>query len=185
MNPKTVYHSLIIFIVVALLLLVPLVAMQFSDEVNWSPFDFVVAFVLLMGTGLTFEFITRKSADTIYKFAVASALGTALLMIWTNLAVGIIGSENNPANQMYFGVLAIAVIGSAITRLRAYGMANVLLSTAAANVLAAVTAIAAGWGAPYNTAMEILFINLIFILLWIISAILFSISATKKQKKAE
>jgi hypothetical protein len=38
------------------------------------------------------------------------AVGTALFLVWSNLAVGLIGSENNPANMMYLGVLAVFLL---------------------------------------------------------------------------
>ncbi len=49
-----------IVLTVVFLLLIPLVAMQFTNEVNWTLSDFVVAAVLLLGTGLIFEFVMRK-----------------------------------------------------------------------------------------------------------------------------
>ncbi len=49
-----------------------------------------------------------------YRFAVGVALAAAFLLVWMNLAVGLIGSEDNPANLMYFGVLAVGFIGAII-----------------------------------------------------------------------
>jgi nitrate/nitrite transporter NarK len=49
-----------IILTVVFLLLIPLVAMQFTNEVNWTLSDFVVAAVLLLGTGLVCEFVMRK-----------------------------------------------------------------------------------------------------------------------------
>lgn len=179
---KTVFHSLIILFATIFILLIPLIAMQFTNEVNWNLFDFVVAFILLMGTGLTFVIVTRRTANFVYKFAVGSALGTAFLMVWTNLAVGIIGNENNPANLMYFGVLGVGIIGSVIVRLRAYRMTIVLFVTALANAVAAIIAIIAKWGSPYNGSLEILMINAFFIVLWTISALLFRAAFLYKRQ---
>lgn len=179
---KTVFHSLIILFATILILLIPLIAMQFTNEVNWNLFDFVVAFILLMGTGLTFVIVTRKTANFVYKFAVGSALGTAFLMVWTNLAVGIIGNENNPANLMYLGVLGVGIIGSVIVRLRAHRMTIVLFVTALANAVAAIIAIIAKWGSPYNGSLEILMINAFFIVLWTISALLFRAAFLYKRQ---
>lgn len=50
----------IILIIVAGILLIPLVAMQFTNEVNWTIFDFVVAGILLYASGLMLEFNSRK-----------------------------------------------------------------------------------------------------------------------------
>lgn len=78
---------------VALLLLVPLVAMQFTDEVNWSPFDFVVAGSLLLGAGLLCELTLRVVKKTEYRLALCVVILAALLLIWIELAVGIFGTR--------------------------------------------------------------------------------------------
>lgn len=73
------------------ILLVPLVAMQFSDEVNWSLADFVIAGALLVGTGLIFEFVVRKITNPRRRLIIGSILVFAFLLIWADLAVGIFG----------------------------------------------------------------------------------------------
>ena len=47
----------------AFILLVPLVAMQFTDEVAWDLADFVVAGILLFGAGLAYELIATKAGN--------------------------------------------------------------------------------------------------------------------------
>lgn len=71
------------------LLMIPLVAMRFTDEVNWTASDFVVAGVLLFGTGLTYELLARKMRRNVYRVAVGVALAAALFLVWANLAVGL------------------------------------------------------------------------------------------------
>jgi peptidoglycan/LPS O-acetylase OafA/YrhL len=83
---------IIIVMVVALLLLMPLIAMQFTDEVNWTLFDFIVAGVLLLGTGLMCELVMRKVKKIRLRIAICVALLIMLLLIWAELAVGIFGS---------------------------------------------------------------------------------------------
>lgn len=80
-----------IIITVALMLLVPLIAMQFSNEVNWTLGDFVVAGALLFGTSLIFELIIRKvnKKNRLVLFIITIVV---LLMIWAELAVGIFGT---------------------------------------------------------------------------------------------
>ena len=95
----------------AFILLLPLLAMQFTDEVVWDLADFAVAGVLLFGAGLTYELIARKAGHIAYRAAVGVAVAAALLLVWMNLAVGIMGNEGNPANLMYTGVLAVGIIG--------------------------------------------------------------------------
>src|SRR5512139_3937877 len=100
-----------------LILLVPLAAMQFTDEVDWSLFDFIFAGGLLFGTGLAFVLIARRVNLPTYRAAVGVAVAAGLILIWVNGAVGIIGSENNPANLLYAGVLAVGLVGAVVARL--------------------------------------------------------------------
>jgi peptidoglycan/LPS O-acetylase OafA/YrhL len=82
-------RRIIIFVLVALLLLIPFLAMQFTDEVNWTLSDFLVAGVLLFGTGLLIELAFRKLKKTSYRIAVCAAILVGLLLIWAELAVGL------------------------------------------------------------------------------------------------
>ena len=81
-----------IVITVVLLLLIPFVAMQFTDEVKWTPSDFVVMGVLLLGTGLMCELVMRKVKKIEHRIALCVALLAALFLIWAELAVGIFGT---------------------------------------------------------------------------------------------
>ena len=87
-NKRLIGHTL----TVAFLLLIPLIAMQFTDEVNWTLSDFGAAGVLLLGTGLMCELVIRKVRKNKYRIAICVALLAALLLIWVELAVGIFGS---------------------------------------------------------------------------------------------
>ena len=79
-----------ILLAVALLLLIPLIAMEYTDEVNWTLVDFITAGVLLIGTGLLCEFVLRKIKKPKYRIAICLAILATLLLIWTELAVGIL-----------------------------------------------------------------------------------------------
>ena len=83
---------IIIVLTSAILLLIPLITMQFTDEVNWILIDFVVAGALLLGTGLMLEFVIRKVKKIEYRIAICVALLVVLLLIWAELAVGIFGT---------------------------------------------------------------------------------------------
>ena len=74
------------------ILLIPLIAMKFTNEVNWKIFDFLVAGILLIGTGLTLEFILRKIKTLRYRILFGIALFVVLFLIWAELAVGIFGT---------------------------------------------------------------------------------------------
>ena len=158
---------------VALVLLAPLVAMQFTDEVNWTTGDFVFAAVVLGTVGGLLELTVRKTGDAAYRAAVGAALIGGLLLVWLTGAVGIIGSEDNPANLMYGGVLAIGIIGALIARFRARGMARAMSATALATVAVAVIAYAAGMSTPGEWLRELVFLNGLFAALFAGSAVLF------------
>lgn len=81
-----------IVLAIILLLLIPLIAMQFTTEVNWTAFDFVVAGVLLLGTGLLAELIMRKVKNKNRKIVAIAMLLAVLFLVWAELAVGIFGT---------------------------------------------------------------------------------------------
>lgn len=75
--------------VIAALLLLPLVAMQFTTEVNWGAEDFVAAAILLGGTGLALETAARVLVDPRKRTVAAVAIIGLLLLVWAELAVGL------------------------------------------------------------------------------------------------
>jgi hypothetical protein len=81
-----------IVLTTAFILLIPLVSMHFSDEVNWSLFDFIVIGTLLIGTGLIYELGARKMGNAVHRIVFGIVLVAALLLIWVDLAVGIFGT---------------------------------------------------------------------------------------------
>ena len=82
----------LILLSVGLLLLVPLVAMQFTDEVNWDLFDFVIMGGLLLGTGLLCELILRKFKSLQSRIIICGIVLLVLFLVWAELAVGIFGT---------------------------------------------------------------------------------------------
>lgn len=74
------------------ILFIPLIAMNLTNDVNWTLFDFIVGGVLLVGTGLTLEFILRKIKKLKYRIIFGSILFVVLFLIWAELSVGIFGT---------------------------------------------------------------------------------------------
>jgi len=83
---------IIILLSIPLLLLIPLIAMQFTSQVNWSPFDFLVMGILLLSTGLITELVLRKVKKIEHRIALCMAILVTLFLIWAELAVGIFGT---------------------------------------------------------------------------------------------
>ena len=172
---RTFYQSLApLALATAFLLLIPLVAMQFTDEVVWTLSDFIFAGTLLFGTGLTYKLITWKSEQLAYKIAIGFALFTGLFLIWTNLAVGIIGSEANPINQWYFGVILAGILGGIISRFKSQGMAYTMFAMALALVIiTGIVLIGGFYQTPPSTVLHILGVNGFFVGLFCGSGLLF------------
>jgi hypothetical protein len=78
-----------VLLATAALLLVPLVAMQFTREVNWGLEDFLAAGMLLSGTGLAYLFLARMVRTPRRRMLLGGGLGVMLLLVWAELAVGI------------------------------------------------------------------------------------------------
>ncbi len=161
-----------------LLLLLPWVAMQFTGEVNWTLFDFLVFGAMLAVACGTYELATRLTANTAYRAAVGVAVAAAFILVWINLAVGIIGTEDNPANLMFGGVLAVGIIGAIIARFRPRGMARALVVTALAQALVAVIVLVTG------LSYEALILTGFFAAPWLTSAWLFR-KAAREQTLAD
>ena len=160
----------------ALMLLLPLFAMQVTDEVDWDAADFAIFGAMLAGAGGTYELAVRMTSSTAYRAAVGLALAAAFILVWMNLAVGIIGTEDNPANLMYGGVLAVGLIGAVIARFQPQGMVRALLATAFAQASVAVIALIAGLGFTF-------ILTGFFVALWLGSAWLFR-KAAREQTPA-
>ena len=104
-----------------------------------------------------------------YRFGVGIAITTAFLTIWVNLAVGMIGSEDNRYNLVFVGVLGLALVGALVARFKPRGMALAM-------VVAAVSQAAGGAAGLASDARGGVF-SMAFAALWLLSAALFQKSA--------
>ena len=116
-----------------------------------------------------------------YKAALGLALLAPFLMLWLMGAVGILGADGDPADRMYFGVFAVAIIGALIARFQPEGMARAMAATAVAQAAVAVIALIMGQHRlPYMSVFEILGLNGFFVVLWLASAWLFRKAARQR-----
>ena len=106
-----------------------------------------------------------KTSNTAYKVAFGLALAAGFFLIWMNLAVGIIGDSDDPANLMYVGVLVIGLIGAVIARFQPAGMSKAMYAMVLA--LAIISAIGLGTGMHLTGRIpppaNFLFIHAVFI----------------------
>lgn len=82
----------IIIGIIALVLLIPLIAMQFTSEVSWTLPDFIIAGVLLFSATLVIDFVHRKLKKSEYRMLIIIGVIILFLLIWAELAVGILES---------------------------------------------------------------------------------------------
>jgi hypothetical protein len=169
----------------AFLLLIPLVAMQFTKEMNWSESDFVIAGVLLFGTGLTYVLVSRMGNNASYRLGAGVAVLAGLLLIWINLAVGFLGNEDNPANLLFGAVLVVASVGALVARFRPQGMSRAMFAASLTQFVVPLVA-ALIYKPEVNMGMlKVLLLNTIFAGIWATSGWLFRRAARPAQVLAK
>jgi GNAT superfamily N-acetyltransferase len=122
-------------------------------------------------------------SDTAYRFGAGLALAAAFLIVWLNVAAGLIGIEDDdPANLMYVGVLVIGFMGAVLARFQPRGLARALLATALAQAL--VGAIALNYP---NTAgsVQIVLLHGLFVALFAGAGLLFRYAARERFPRVE
>lgn len=154
----------------AFILLLPVVAMQFTEAVNWTAGDFVFAGVLLFGSLGAYELVARMTANAAYRAGAGVALAATFLLVWVNAAVGITDSN---ADGLYLGVVAVGIIGAFIARFRSRGMAYAMCAAALAKAAVGAGALIAGTVSAHNAAFGVLGITGFFVALFAGSAWLF------------
>jgi D-alanyl-lipoteichoic acid acyltransferase DltB (MBOAT superfamily) len=150
----------------AALLAAPWVAMQVGTDVHWTRLDFVTWGVMLAAACGAYELAARKTGNRAYRAAMGIAILAAFLLVWINIAVGIIGTERNPANLMFAGVILAETVGAVIARGDARGMARASVATAVAQAIVGVAALVL-------RSPEGVILSGFFAVLWLVSGALF------------
>ncbi len=89
---KSNKRLIIILISFLLPLFIPLIAMQYTNEVDWNMADFIIAGILLFITGFGLEIILSRIKQTKYRIVFIFILFILFLVIWAEIAVGVFGS---------------------------------------------------------------------------------------------
>lgn len=158
--------------IIAAILTVPLLA-----NWPWTGSDFVFAVVALFGSALVYELVARQGSTTTYRTAVGLAVATALLLVWINAAVGIIGDGDlDSPNALYFGMLILGLISAIVSRFQPQGMSRTLFGMAIAQMLVPIIALFI-WN-PQTTSwapgvLPVFMLNAGFAVLFAGSALLF------------
>ncbi len=168
--------------ITGLILLIPALGNLFVDGWYWGIADFVIMGVAIFGAGLAYQLIAKRMGTTgVYRAAFATGLLGALLLFWVNGAVGIIGSDDNPANLLYGVIFLVGFVGSLASRFRAPGMARTLFVAAVVQFFIPIFALLvwpakASWGEL--GVMGVLMFNFIFVLLFTLAGLLFRRATT-------
>jgi len=81
-----------ILIIIVVLLCIPLIAMQLTSEVVWTSSDFIIAGILLLGTGIVIEVVARNVKDKRTRIGMIIGTLVVLFLVWAELAVGVFGT---------------------------------------------------------------------------------------------
>jgi len=149
-----------------------LLSLPWFFEFPWTASDLIVMGVMFAITGGTIELAVRSSTDWAHRLGSLVAIVTGFLTVWVNLAAGMVGSEDNPYNLWFGGVLAIAIAGSLLARGSASALAGTMALAAAAQAGASVLGLASDMrGGIFSLA---------FAGFWLLSAGLFRMASRKK-----
>ncbi|WP_300974088.1 hypothetical protein [Sphingomonas sp. LHG3406-1] len=97
----------------------------------WTPGDFIAMGIMLGTVGLAIEFLVRRSGNAFVRLGAVVGVVTCFLTIWVNLAVGMIGNEDDAYNQLFLIPILVFIGGAFVTRFRPSGMTIVMLIAAA------------------------------------------------------
>jgi hypothetical protein len=177
---------LIVALVTIIILLIPLIAMQYTTEVDWSVADYIIMGTLLFGTGSAFVILTAYSTNYLYKLAMVIAVGSTFLMIWVNLAVGLIGGGAHIGNLMYAGVIVIGLVGTFLARFSSQGMAHTMFAMSAGFAVILIIALVADMqNYPGSSVIEIIGVNGFFAMLYVLAGTLFRYVSNKETAQLQ
>ncbi len=154
-------------------LLIPLAAKLFTEEMKWTLFDFVVMWFVLAGATFVYRLLaTRAWSNFAYKAGAGLAVTAGFLVTWVNLAVQIIGDEN-PGNLLYFLALLGSLVGVGLSRFRPAGLAKVAFALAGILLLIPVVSVAL-WPDDFNPGYpKVQLLSSVFAVLFAASGLLF------------
>ncbi len=146
---------------------------------NWDALDYMAALALVAGSTGAYWIATRSARSLWHHVAVLIAAGGALLMLWMQLAVGLIGSGAHPINEAMGLVLVVGATGALLSRFRASGLRTTLLVAAGTQmVLGAIGFILL----PAEFFSDTFLVTAFFSGLWTASAFLFHLAVLKELR---
>lgn len=179
----------IVWLFIAALIVLIFVAMlfpTFTDEVQVGE-AMAYASILLVFGGAYELWQWLKTRNKLYRLAFGLGFGGLLFLGWVSGAVGIIGSENNPVNLMYWGVPVVIFIGSLVSRFQPRGLARTMLTTALVQFLVPVVALISSPEVSWGNAgvIGVFVVNSMFTALFVGSALLFRHASITDSKSPD
>lgn len=165
----------------ALLLCVPAVAMRLTPEVRWTAVDFVVMAGLFAAILGGYEVLASRASGAAYRVAATLTVLGVFLLIWLNLAVGIIGSEDSPANLMFVAVVAVIVGGACIAKFQPAGMKRAMIAAAVVQVAVGGIALAGDMGSDgRGWPRDVIVLTIFFAGLWLVAGTCYSLAGERR-----
>lgn len=158
----------------AVLFSLPMIASLLTTEIAWSFGDFALFGSMLLGVCGCYELAMILSSNRAYRLGFGLTLFGMFVLVFVNLAVGIIGSEDNPANLAFFVIPLAGVAGALLSRCAARGLARTLYVMAAMQGLAALLA-------PASELMLMVLVTAVFTAIWLAAAAAFRLAARDTQ----
>lgn len=75
-----------------LLLIIPLIGMNLTDEIDWTLSDFIISGLILLVFSLTINFIILRISNRKKRVFYITILFILFMLVWTELALGIFGT---------------------------------------------------------------------------------------------
>ncbi|MDX5326259.1 MAG: hypothetical protein LPK80_08350 [Bacteroidota bacterium] len=172
-----------VFIVTGFALSIPLIAMQFTVKVNWDLLDFSVAGLLLVSSGLAFRWLVWKSNDPWFRIGSIIGILAVFLLIWSNLAVGLIGCGPNLPNLLFGLIPLIGIIGAIRSHFSSKGLFGSMVTMAIATLtMGIVSFLLSDLKNRESSFTAILLVTGFFSFLFLVSALFFKVSEKRKGR---
>lgn len=140
----------------------------------WTTSDFVIMGIMLGSVGLGIEFLVRRSGSIGFRLGSIVAVLTAFMTVWANLAVGMIGSEDNPYNLYFMAIPPTVFVAAGLARFDARHTAWIMAGAAGVQLALALGGMDFDLrGARFSS---------FFAFLWLIAATLFWSAAVGERR---